>query len=334
MNAELKAIHYSLPSNVITNDDLQKEFQNWDFEKIEKKTGVNKRHITKTNETALDLSIIACEKLFQDFDKHEVEGIIYCTQSPDYIMPSNSFLLHRHFNLRQDIFVFDFNHACTGFIYSLLMANSFIKSKTASRILLINADTYSKFINPKDRSTRVLFGDGAAASIIGQTNKDNGIIDIEIGTYGIGFDKFIIPAGGARIPKSITSSIEEIDQTGNIRSQNDIKMDGYGVWSFINSHVPSQIMKLLQRNQLRIDDIDLFIFHQASLMTIESLMKILKIEKDKVFLNIREIGNTVSASIPIAYKDAKDAGILKTGQKVILSGFGVGLSYGTVLLKS
>lgn len=334
MNAYIKFIEYYLPEKILTNRDLQSEFPHWDVDKIEKKSGVLERHIAGADETALDLSIKACEKLFMQYDKNRIDGIIYCTQSPDYIMPSNAFLLQKHFALNGSALAFDFNHACTGYIYALMMANSFIRSGMAKRLLLVNADTYSKYINPKDRSTRVLFGDGAAASIVEATDGGEGVIDIELATYGEGYDKFIIPAGGARMPHTTATAIEETDAAGNTRSKNDIRMDGFAVWSFINSKVPDQIRSLVKRNQLEMDEIDLFIFHQASLMTLESLVKVLHLDREKVFINISHIGNTVSASIPIALKDAMDAGKIRKGQKIILSGFGVGLSYGTILMRT
>lgn len=332
MNAAIKRIEYYLPEKIVTNADLQEAFPHWDVDKVEKKSGVVSRHIAAANETAMDLSIKACEKLFGQYNKNKIDGIIYCTQSPDYIMPSNSFLLQRHFKLNESAFAFDFNHACTGYIYALMMANSFIRSGAASHLLVINADTYSRYINPKDRSTRVLFGDGAAASIIEAAEDGMEVMDTMLATYGDGYDKFMIPAGAARMPHSPVTAAEITDAAGNTRSSDNIKMDGFAVWSFINSKVPQQVKSLLQKNQLEIADIDLFIFHQASLMTIESLMKIMKLDKEKVFINIQEIGNTVSASIPIAIKDAMDAGRLQRGRKIILCGFGVGLSYGTILM--
>lgn len=332
MNAFIKFIEYYLPEKILTNRDLQSEFPHWDVDKIEKKSGVLERHIAGADETALDLSIKACEKLFMQYDKSRIDGIIYCTQSPDYIMPSNAFLLQKHFALNGSALAFDFNHACTGYIYALMMANSFIRSGMAQRLLLVNADTYSKYINPKDRSTRVLFGDGAAASIVEATDGGEGVIDIELATYGEGYDKFMIPAGGARMPHTTATAMEETDAAGNTRSKNDIRMDGFAVWSFINSKVPDQIRTIVKRNELDMDGIDLFIFHQASLMTLESLVKVLHLDREKVFINISHVGNTVSASIPIALKDAIDAGKIRKGQKIILSGFGVGLSYGTILM--
>jgi 3-oxoacyl-[acyl-carrier-protein] synthase-3 len=333
MSASINSIEYYLPNLVESNDFLQQNYPNWDIKKIEKKSGVYERHIAETNETALDLSIKACEKIFKNYDKTKIDGIIYCTQSPDFIMPSNAFLLQKHFNIKEQIIAYDFNHACTGYIYGLMMANSFIKSNTAKHLLLVNADTYSKYINPKDRSTRVLFGDAAAVTIVEQSSETFIIEDIEIASCGMDYDKFIIMAGGARHPKTKLTEIEYEDSLGNIKSQNDIKMDGFAVWSFINTKVPIQIKQVLHRNFLKISDIDLFIFHQASLMTLTSLIKTLKIKEDKVFININSIGNTVSASIPIALKEAADKGLLIKGMKVILSGFGVGLSYGTILIK-
>jgi 3-oxoacyl-[acyl-carrier-protein] synthase-3 len=331
MNAQIKTIQFHLPEKKLTNADLQAEFAEWDMAKIEKKTGVISRHIAADNETALDLSLRACEKLFTEYDRNAIDGIIYCTQSPDYIMPSNAFLLQRHFSLSEKAFAFDFNHACTGYIYGLMMADSFIKAGMAKRILLVTADTYSRYIHPADRSTRVLFGDAAAASIIEPVPAPEGVMDIEIGSYGEGYDKFMIPAGAIRLPRSEATSVENTDRAGNIRSLDSIQMDGFAVWSFINSKVPGQIKSILERNSLDINDVDLFIFHQSSMMTLESLVRILKLDPEKVVINIQQLGNTVSASIPLAVKEALDTDRLQKGMKVILCGFGVGLSCGTIL---
>ena len=333
MNVIIKSIEYYLPENIVTNEDLQKENPKWNLEKVAEKSGVYQRHIAGDKETAYDLSIKACEKLFRSYDKHNIDGIIYCTQSPDYIIPSNSFLLHNYFGLKENVFAYDFNHACTGYIYGLAMANAFVKAGMAEEILLVNADTYSKYINPKDRSTRVLFGDGAAVTVVKAVNEQTGIIDIKLESYGAGYDKFWIPAGGLRSPKSGETSIEIENDRGDIRTQNDIEMDGFGVWSFINSVVPKQIDRILKKNNLEKIDIDQFIFHQASKMTIESIMRLMKLNEDKIYINIRNTGNTVSASIPIAIKDAIDIGKIETGSTLILSGFGVGLSYGTILME-
>jgi 3-oxoacyl-[acyl-carrier-protein] synthase-3 len=333
MSIIIKSIEYYLPETIVTNDNLQNENPNWDLKKLADKTGVYQRHIATENETAYDLSVKACEKIFQYNDINNIDGIIYCTQSPDYIMPPNSFLLHKNLGLNNKTFAFDFNHACTGYIYCLLMANAFVQVGMAKEILLVTADTYSKYINKNDRSTRVLFGDGAAVTIVKKSNEKRGIIDYDLGSAGSGFNKFWIPAGGLRLPKSESTSVEFEDGRGNKRTKNNIEMDGIGVWSFINSVVPKQINYLFRRNELEKTDIDQFIFHQASKMTLESIIKILTLDKEKVFINIHNIGNTVSASIPIALKDAIDHGKIDIGSNILLSGFGVGLSYGTILME-
>ncbi len=160
-----------------------------------------------------------------------------------------------------------------------------------------------------------------------------GIIDIELESSGSGYDKFWIPAGGLRLPKSDSTSVEITDNRGNLRTANDIEMDGYGVWAFINSVVPKQVDRLLKRNNINKIDVDQFIFHQASQLTLESIMKLMKLNEEQVFINIHNIGNTVSSSIPIAIKDAIEHNKINIGSTIILSGFGVGLSYGTILME-
>ena len=334
MNIKISQIEYYLPGDRVSNDDLQKENPDWDMGRLSEKSGVYNRHIAKQDETAFDLACKACEKLFsnREISKDTIDGIIFCTQSPDYIMPSNAFLLHKHLNLGQSVFAFDINLACSGFIYGLSIARGLITTAMGKNILLINSDTYSKYINPKDRSAKILFGDGAAASIITRQGP-KGVIDIMLASSGKDFDSFYIPSGGCRLPKSKSTSDEEIDAAGNAHSAENIHMNGFGVWKFIASTVPKQINEILNRNGYSVNDIDLYVFHQASKMTLDSLIKGSKIDPDKVFSNIQHVGNLVSASIPVALKDALTAGRLKKGDLVLLSGFGVGLSWGTIILR-
>jgi 3-oxoacyl-[acyl-carrier-protein] synthase-3 len=247
-------------------------------------------------------------------------------------MPSNSFLIHKYFKFSQNVWTLDYDLACSGFIYGLAISRGFLATNLAKNILLITSDTYSKYINRKDRATRTLFGDGAAASII-SIDKDAGIIDVILESNGEKYDTFYIPAGGCKIPKSSQTKEITIDQSGNVRNLENIYMNGFAVWQFISKNVSEQINKLLLRNNLTISDIDLFVFHQASKLTLDSLVKMLKITKEKVFVNIEYIGNTVSSSIPIALKDAEDSGRLKRGDLILLSGFGVGLSWGSIIMK-
>jgi 3-oxoacyl-[acyl-carrier-protein] synthase-3 len=333
MNIKINQIEYHLPEKLVTNEDLQKLNPGWDMDKIVQKSGVYKRHFAGDNETAFDLSKKACDKLLRvgKINKESIDGIIFCTQSPDYIFPSNAFLLHKYLDLKQSVFAFDYNLACSGFIFGIAIARGFISTGLANNILLVNADTYSKYINPKDRSAMVLFGDGASASVI--SKESSGIIDMMLASSGKDYESFYIPAGGCRIPKSAATLNEETDASGNIHTLENIHMNGFGVWKFIASTVPKQIKEILKKNKYTPEDIDLCIFHQASKMTIDSLVKALKISEKKVFNNIANVGNLVSASIPVAIKDAEDAGKLKRGDLILLSGFGVGLSWGTIIMR-
>lgn len=334
MGMRIRHIEYHLPEGILTNKDLKSSHPDWDIKKVAEKSGVYQRHIAKSDETAFSLSITAVEKLLDqsDVDQDDIDGIIFCTQSPDFIMPSNAFLIHKHFGFKSNVWAFDYNLACSGYIYGLAICRGFIETGMAGNILLINADTYSRYINENDRSTKVLFGDGAAASLI-SADENEGIIDISLASEGSEYDFFYIPSGGCRIPKSDQTKEIVTDRSGNQRTAEDIKMNGFAVWKFISGTVPVQIRELLSRNDLTVDDIDFYGFHQASKLTLDSLAKALKIDSDKVYMNLDKVGNTVSASIPIALKDAEKEGRLKRGDLMLLSGFGVGLSWGSLIMR-
>lgn len=335
MRVKIKHIEYFLPEHIVTNQELHEENPDWDMARAEKRTGVVKRHVARKDETALDLSLQACKRLFSTHEnaQSQIDGIIFCTQSPDYIMPPNSCILHKMLDLPDDVFAFDFNLACSGYVYGLALARGLIHSGITKNILLVNADTYSKYINKRDRSARILFGDGVAVTWVAASDTKRGIMDIKCSTFGKGYEKFIIPAGGCRVPKSKETALLKTDDSGNVRSLENLHMDGMGVLAFINSEAPDQIQGILERNALTVDDVDLFVFHQASKVALDSLTRLLKIKPEKVFRNLHEIGNTVSASIPIALKDAVDNGGIVPGDKVLISGFGVGLSWGTAIIE-
>lgn len=334
MKVRIKDIEYFLPESVITNEDLNKDNENWDMRLVQERAGVISRHIAKADQTALDLAAKACERLFtkKENNKRYIDGIIFCTQSPDYIMPPNSCILHKILDLPDSVFALDVNLACSGYIYGLAIAQGLVCSGISKNILLVNADTYSKYINKDDRSVRVLFGDAAAVSWITKSDSLRGIVDIHCATAGKYYDKFIIPAGGCRMPKSKKTSMKHVDSSGNKRTLENIYMDGMGILGFVNSKVPRQVTQILRKNRLKVSDVDLFVFHQASKLALDSFVRLLNVDPDKVFRNLSTIGNTVSASIPIALKDAVDKGRLSIGDKVVISGFGAGLSWGTAII--
>lgn len=340
MNAYIEAISTYLPKKIIKNDDLVREYPNWNMETVVHRSGVYSRHIADLDETSFNLSQSAVDKLFSH-DRHEVgkvDAIIYCTQTPDYIMPSNSHLLHSYLGLSSAVLAFDINLACSGFIYGLSIANAFIKSGQAKKVLLITSDTYSKLIHPGNRSVRTLFGDGCAATLISGDDEVTGFNKFNLSTYGDGFDKFYIPAGGFKNPKNNLSAMEKVDSSANVNSDDYICMDGMAVWSFINSSVPPQIRSHIAAVGWSMEQIDMFIFHQGSKMTLDSLTRALNIPENKTFSNLMSVGNTVSASIPICIRDylvacKEGSKVMQLGSKICLSGFGVGLSYGTTTYK-
>jgi 3-oxoacyl-[acyl-carrier-protein] synthase III len=332
-NARIEAIASALPTTEVSNADLERESPTWKMDSVTLRSGVSKRHIANADQTAFDLGKEACLKLVQGgHEFKDINVVIFCTQSPDYLMPGNAHLLHAHFEMPDSVMVFDINLACSGFVYGLAMANSFIQSGLAKKVLLVTADTYSKYINKKDRSARALFGDAAAATLISAAPAD-GFASFELASHGKEFRKFYVPAGGMRKPKDQNSCLETTDTNGNVKSEENVHMNGLGVWSFINSAVPKQVNQHLTKNKLELRSVDWFIFHQASKMTLDSLIKTLDIAPDKTHSNLADVGNTVSASIPLCLADAIKKQKFRTGDRILLSGFGVGLSYATTSFK-
>lgn len=335
MNCKIAHIEYELPVKTVTNTDLLKENPSWDIEGLLPKTGVLKRHIAADGETAFDLAVRACSKLFEKtgLSPQSIDAVLFCTQSPDYIMPGNAFLLHKHFDLSERALTFDFNLACSGYVYGLTMARALFNTYPAAikDLLLVTADTYSKYINPGDKSVRLLFGDGAAATLLRAS--PSGIVDVQWGTYGNGADHFMIPAGGCRTPKSSSTAKVVTDKSGNSRSQENISMEGFSLLSLARGKVLAHIKEVLRANGLTAKDISLFVFHQASQLVLDSLQKSLELPREKVYNNLANIGNTVSSSLPIALKDALDEKRIKAGDKILLCGFGVGFSWSSAVIQ-
>lgn len=331
MNIGINAIEYSLPERVLTNDDLSKTYVDWSAEKILKKTGIESRHIVCENECASDLAKQASEKLFESgiVSPEKIDFVLMATQSPDYKLPTTACLMQNRLGIPQSTGALDFNLGCSAFIYGLALSKSLIYTGIAKKVLLLMAETYSKFINPFDKSTRTIFGDGAAAALI--SDSGHAIGDFDLGTDGGGKDFLIIPAGGARLPHSDATGIED-ENDGYTRSEENLFMDGAEIFNFTIRVVPQSIQKILAKHNLRFDDIDLFIFHQANQFMLEFLRKKMNIPEQKFYVNMKDTGNTVSASIPIALKRADEEGRLKKGDKVLLTGFGVGLSWGSTVI--
>jgi len=323
-------IEYCLPKTIITNDDLEKQFPDWSSAKIEKKVGIRERHIVKEDETALDLALETGKKILKNFDKDKVNFLLFCTQSTEYYLPTGACILQDRLGLKTNIGALDYNLGCSGFVYGLAIAKSLINSNIAKNILLITSETYTKHIHPKDKSNRTIFGDAAAAVIIEKSEKEQ-IGEFVLGTDGSGYKNLIVPNGGLRNRYDINSQ-EIDDDSGNIRTNNNLYMNGPEIFNFTIKAVPKVVVETLTKNNITLDDLDYVIFHQANKYMNEYLRKKINIPKEKFYLNLLHTGNTVSATIPIAIKDCLDNNTIKKGDRVLLVGFGVGYSWGGTIV--
>jgi 3-oxoacyl-[acyl-carrier-protein] synthase-3 len=331
--SSVHSIGYYLPKKKLTNAELAKLYSGWTEERIFSKTGISERHIAGEDEFVLDLAEKAVLNLFAEYDvqPEEIDFIILCTQSPDHFLPTTACLLQERLNIPTSCGALDINLGCSGYIYSLALAKSLINTDIAETVLLIMSETYTKHIHPFDKSTRTIFGDGAAAVLLRENSIDH-IGRFILGTDGKGAKNLIIPAGGMRVPRTAETGIVKKDKFGNERSQEHLYMNGPEMFNFTANLVPKLVRDLLAKNDLTMDEIDLFVFHQASYYLLENLREKIGIPKEKFFINLEKIGNTVSASIPIALKCAEDEGRIALGDRVMIVGFGVGYSWsGTVI---
>lgn len=308
MKAYIQDIAYYLPEQVLTNDQLAEMFPEWTAEKVADKLGITERHIAAPNETVTDMAVRAAENLFaQGVAKREdVDFVLLCTQSPEYYLPSSACLVQSRLGLSTHCGALDFNLGCSGYEYGLALAKGLIVSNTAKNVLLITAEQYTKYLAEDDKGNRTIFGDGASATLVNTSGF------AEIGESVVGTD-------GSGAEYLITSK------------DKPLYMDGKAIFDFSSDVVPAMVEEVLAKNGLQQDDINLFVFHQANKYMINYLRKLLGIDKEHFYIFMEHVGNTVSSTIPIALCEARKEGRLQGN--VLLAGFGVGLSWGTTILK-
>lgn len=332
MKAYIKAVEYYLPEKVLTNADIQKSFPDWTEEKIYQKVGIKERHIAASHETALDMAQKAAEKLFINNKglREIIDFVIFCTQSPDYKLPTSACILQNRLGISQSSGAFDFNLGCSGYVYGLSIAKGYVVGGMAKNILLLTGETYSKYIHPEDKSNLSIFGDAASATVVSVDGKIE-IGEFEFGTDGSGYEQLIVKTGGAKFSDSDAKITE--DENGHVVSDNHLFMDGQSIFSFTLKQVPKLIENVVKKNRLDKTDIDLYIFHQANVFILEFLRKKLKVDSRNFYYFIENVGNTVSSSIPIALSNAIAKKEINNTKNIILAGFGVGLSWAGCVLK-
>lgn len=328
-------ISYYLPSGVLTNEELEALYSSsaWTASKIYSKTGIKIRPVAGNEELVSDMAVAAAEKLFHEHNisRIDIDFVMLCTQSPDYYLPTTACIVQSRLGISTTAGAFDYNLGCSGFIYGLATAKGLLCSGIAKNILLITAETYTKHVHPLDRSTRTVFGDGASAAYL--TIDDIARIgNFELGTDGNGYQNLIVPSGAMAMPRNDKTSIQQEDTNGNIRSFDNLYMNGPEIYAFTLRIVPGMIKNILSKNSMTIDDVDYVILHQANRLVLESLREKLEIDKDKYCIDVEDIGNTVSSTIPIALCRAILRKEIKANDKVLIAGFGVGYSWGGTVI--
>ena len=333
MNAHIRQIEYALPARVLGNEEIAAQFPDWSVAKISAKTGISERHIAAKDEYSSDLAFSACRKLFDtgtcapaDFD-----FLILCTQSPDYFLPSTACLLQSRLNLPQSCGAFDFNLGCSGYVYGLGVAKGLIETGQARNVLLVTAETYSKFLREDDKTVRTIFGDAATATwVAGREAPAGAPADLGpfvYGTDGSGADNLIVKRGGLR------SGAFNAGPDAQAAAAPLLHMNGPEIFNFTLRVVPGCVKQLLERSGLSLEAVDFFVMHQANRYMLEHLRDKMGIPPSKFMVFMENTGNTVSSTIPIALHEALKSGLLKQGQVLLLVGFGVGCSWGGAVVR-
>jgi 3-oxoacyl-[acyl-carrier-protein] synthase-3 len=314
------AIH--LPEKVENIDQLSSMFAKWDIETIFAKTGVRNRHIAEPDQCASDLGVAAAERLFSRYniDRESIDFLLFCTQTPDYILPTTACIMQHRLGLPTSIGALDFNLGCSGFVYGLSMADGLIRGGMARRVLLITAETYSKYIDLSDRSLRTIFGDGAAATLV-EASAEPSLGQFIFGTDGRGANTLMVTEGGAR-PKDAA-----IQPSKRKRWPSSLFMDGPELVKFSLDVVPPMIDRLLAQSKWSRDKVDIYLMHQATALMLDQLRKRLDLDLEKMPEALEHYGNTVSSTLPILINDLRAGGHLRPGKQTLMIGFGVGLSW-------
>jgi len=313
-----------VPEKIMTNFDLEKIVDTSDAW-IQKMTGIKERRIAAENEATSDLAYNAAVKALKSSNTkaEDIDLIVVATMTPDYFTPSVSAILQKRLGAHHAA-AFDLGAACSGFVYGLEAGGNFIATGMYKKVLVIGAEVFSRILDWEDRNTCVLFGDGAAAAVLGEVEEGYGLLGSHLGTDGDLDDVLVIPAGGSRKP----SSHETVDNRSHY-----LKMKGPEVFKFAVKSMPMAVEKVLENTGITIDELELIVPHQANMRIINSAAKRLKFPVEKFIINLDKYGNTSAASVGLALGEALENNRIKKGDNIALVGFGAGLTYASCVLK-
>lgn len=329
------ATDFELAEKTLTYEELEQRFGPETMQKVLSGAGIRNRRVASPDVCGSDFAYASAERLLTkyDIDRSGIDLLIFCTQSADYFMPSTSCILHERLKLSKKCAAFDLNLGCSQYVYALSVAHGMLVSGVASRALVLTGDTMTRTVHPKDRAVVPLMGDGGSATLVGEVPPGQGFLGFELGTDGTGHQYLMIPAGGFRQPLSEETAKEITDAEGNTRTRQNLYMNGVAIFHFAITVVPETVRSLLAKLSLTMDDVDLFLFHQANKYMLQYIFKKLKIPAEKTHIFIEDVGNTSGSTIPIVLTEAWRAGKIRPGAVVLLIGFGVGLSWAATVLR-
>ncbi len=334
-SSSILAATYELPEKTLTYEELEERFGAENMKKVLSGSGIRNRRVAPPGVCGSDLAHnAACRLLdYHNIDRQEIDLLIFCTQTPDYFLPTTAAVLQHRLGLKEQCASFDINLGCSQYVYALAVAHAMISAGVCSKALVLTGDTMSRTAHPKDRSVVPLLGDGGSATLVGEVPDDQGFLGFELGTDGSGYQYLIVPAGAFRCPSAEETAKEVTDAEGNVRTAQNLYMNGAAIFHFAISVVPPTVERLLAKVSLSLADVDLFLFHQASKFMLDYLFKKMGIPPEKTHIFVEDIGNTSGSALPIVMTEAWRAGKVRTGARVLMIAFGVGLSWAATLVR-
>ena len=340
MHAAIRAIEYYLPQDTLSNEQLARQFPNWSAEKVRDKTGIESRHVTGKDEYASDLAVQAAQRLLARniIAPHDVDFLLLCTQSPDYLLPTTACLVQQRLQLPTTTAALDVNLGCSGYVYGLSLAKSLIEAGEARNVLLLTCESYTKHMDPEAFSVRAIFGDAATATLVqSQDSSPEGtpgwMGPFVYGTDGSGKESFILHRGGTRQLTGNAALPPAIANRADLKDPRSLYMDGPAIFSFTLKAVPQSVQQLLDKAELPLDRINWFVFHQANAFMLEHLRNKIRIPQEKFLCDMADCGNTTSSSIPIVLRRMAERGRFRKEDLLMLVGFGVGFSWAAAMVR-
>ncbi len=335
MATTITGMHYCVPTRVLGNGELEPRFGEKALASIVKMAGIRERRVVDPGTTAADLAFCAAQRFIaaRSIRPEEIDLLVFASLTGDYQLPATACVLHARLGLAETCACFDLGLGCSAFPYAARVAAAMVEAGGFRKALVINAETMTTLIHPMDRGLVPLHGDAAVVSLIEPCAEGEGILWAELGTDGSGYEHLIVPASGARLPRSEATRQEIQDETGVIRTQEHLYMNGPAIFHFSLHKVPEAIHAALQKHGMTLEDFDLVLLHQANRTMVDMIYKTLKVPPEKRFYFLETVGNAGGASSPMLLAEAWRQGRIKPGGRTLLAAFGAGLSWGVLAIQ-